>query len=460
MTPKQRYILLVTMVAGFMAPFMSTALNLAITDISTDLACGATSATWVINAYTLSTAMFSLPFGHLADMHGRRRYIIIGTATFAASSLLSAVAPNVYVLIFARVIMSIGTSAFLAGTIPLMLTYFKPEQKGRMLGIAVVATYMGLSLGPFLGGIITVFLSWRAIFLIGTACAVASLIVTCTKIEPDNIDTQTPFDMVGALLYMAGVALFMYGLSEWSSHAFAPILCGIGAVVLVAFVVYEARQENPVVQVRLFKSNPAYGLSNFACLLSFGACFAITYTMAIFLQNVAHLSALVSGVVLVVTPVMQALLSPYSGHLADRIAPQRIAVFGMAIIVASLVVFSFIGMYSPLWAVIIGLLLIGIGNTFFSTPNNTAILSCVDRAHYSEANSTISTMRGLGQSLSIAMVSMVFSMTIGNTVIAQVQTDLLASSIHTIVLICLAIAVVALLVSIISEKNKGKSQDL
>lgn len=125
----------------------------------------------------------------------------------------------------------------------------------------------------------------------------------------------------------------------------------------------------------------------------------------------------------------------------------------MAVIVAGLIVLSFLSEQLPLWVIIIGLVLIGIGSAFFATPNNTAILSCVSREHYSEANSTITTMRGVGQSLSIAMVSMVFSLTVGNAVIAQVEPHAFTGAIHIVLVIGVIISLAAMAVSLVRNRN-------
>lgn len=450
MTPKQRYILVITMVAGFMAPFMSNALSLAITSISSDFSCGATTSTWVINIYTLCTAAFSLPFGHLADRFGRKPFLFAGTALFAAFSLMSMFAPNVYVLIVARAGMSISASAFLAATIPTMLTYFPASQRGRTLGTAVVATYLGIALGPSLGGWITAFAGWRYIFLAGVVCGAVSCGLAVRHVEDDRISQHGSIDRFGMVCFSVALALMMLGLSEFGSHLWARIALGAGMAALIVFVIHETHVESPVVQVRLFAKSRAYGLSNLASLLSFGASFCVIYTMALYLENVRGMDSSLAGLLLMSIPTMQVLFSRYAGKLSDRVPAQRIATCGALVSTASFIVLVAAPPDAPLWVLLIGMVLSGLGNAFFSTPNNNAILSCVDHSHYSEANSTISTMRGVGQSLSIAMVSLVFSFTIGNTVITHTDPAQLVASMHLIFSIALGVSVLAVLASLAS----------
>lgn len=452
-SPKQVPVLIVSLLTAFMAPFMSSALNLCITQISTDFFCGATTVTWVVNAYTLCTAAFSLPFGHLADSFGRRRMLIIGSTVFGASSLASAFAPNVYFLIAMRVVMSIGADIFLVANVPLALTYFSPKMRGRVIGVTITATFLGISLGPVLGGLINSLASWRWIFAICVAISAVVVVICLARVENDNHHDAVSLDMAGNILSVLALLALILGLEECLNYLWARVLIVVGIALLVAFVWHEKDEDHPVIQVRLFVENPAYGLSNLATLLSFGASFSVSYIMSIYLVNITGLDSMTAGLIMVCQPLMQALLATYAGKLSDRIPSYKVASFGMLVIVAGIVVLSFLGLDSSLVHVIIGLMIVGVGIAFFGSSNNNAILSCVDRSHYSEANSTISTMRGIGQSVSMVMVGIVFSLTIGNTVIAQADHVLLVQAVQAVFFVDIVVGIIAAVISMVRSKT-------
>lgn len=454
MTGEQRTVLAVCMLTMFLAPFMSSALNLSITDISHEFQAGATTATWVINAYTIGTAAFSMPFGHLADLYGRRRMLILGTVVFVAASIVSMCAPNIWVLIVARIVMSMGAAIYLAGNVPLMLSYFSPANRGRVLGISVTAVYVGLAAGPVLGGFINEMLGWRWIFVLGIVAAAVSIALAATRIKDDSLRPQAAFDRTGSILFVMAITSFMLGLTEVNNYAWAGLLLAGGAVLLVVFVLFERRVEHPMVQVRLFVGNPTYGFSNLASLLSFGSFFSIGYVMAIYLQNVMGIDSGTAGLIMIILPVGQMAFSAYAGRLSDRHPARIIAFSGMLAIIVGLVILSFVRVGYPLAAIMVGMAIVGVGNAFFGTPNNNAILSCTTSDHYSEANATISTMRGMGQSLSIVLVGFIFSLTVGNTVFRQISPDALAHSISVIMIVSIVIAAAAAACCLVGSKKK------
>lgn len=454
MTGAQRTVLAVCMLTMFLAPFMSSALNLSITDMSHEFGAGATTATWVVNGYTIGTAVFSMPFGRLADLYGRRRMLILGTLVFIASSIVCMCSPNIYVLITARVIMSMGAAIYLAGNVPLMLSYFSPSDRGRVLGISVTAVYLGLALGPVLGGVINEALGWRWIFIMGIVAAAVSVLLAATRLKDDSTQPTSTFDRVGSLLFMASVTGIMFGLTEVNEFGWAWVSLVVGIVLLVVFIVYEMRIESPMVQVRLFAGNKVYGFSNLASLLSFGSFFSVGYVMAIYLQNVMGIDSGIAGLIMIILPVGQMAFSAYAGRLSDRHPARIIAFCGMIAVIVGLAILGFVRVGYPLAAIMLGMGVVGVGNAFFATPNNNAILACTTPAHYSEANATISTMRGMGQSLSIVLVSFIFSLTVGNAVFARIPPEALAHSISVIMSVSAVIAAAAAACCLVGSKKK------
>ncbi|MBQ1343377.1 MAG: MFS transporter [Firmicutes bacterium] len=449
MTARQRGILIVCLIASFFSPFMGAALNLSVTDISSQFNCGATTVTWVVNAYTITLAVSVVPFGHLADVASRRRLMLTGMAAFALISLACALSLNVTMLIAFRVVQAVASAAIFSVNIPLLLDAFPPQQKGRMLGLSVTATYTGLALGPVLGGFLNSVLGWRSIFALGFLLSLGAFWLAYKNVEPDQGRKEAHPDRLGNVLYVLGVSCLMLGLSNWTAGWWSKLLVLLSFAWLALFVRNELQAASPVIQVRLFAQDRAYTLSNLAALLNYGATFAISYSLSIYLQNVKDMPSSLAGVVLICQPLTMAAFSSLAGRLSDRIAPYKLASFGMLVITAGLLYLSWLRPETPLWSIVIALLVIGFGFGFFSSPNTNAVLSCVDKSHYGEANSILGTMRTLGQSSSMVMVLLIFGAYIGNTVISQADPLLLTAAIRRNLQISCLICFVGALISLV-----------
>lgn len=452
MTKGQKTALFVAMVTSFMAPFMSAALNLSVTDISTQFNAPVGISTWVVNAYTLSTAAFSACMGSLADLRGRRKMILVGCIAFAATSALCALSPSIYLLVAFRFLTGISAAVVLAANVPLMLLYFTPQVKGRMLGISVSAVFVGLALGPTLGGVLNDTLGWRAIFVLGIVLSMLAF-AFCLRLKDDSKEASASFDHRGNTLYVIAIMLLMLGLTELTTQQWGPLVLCAGMLVLVVFVLFEWRCERPMLHVRLFAQSRAYGFSNLATMLNFAAVFAVSYTMAIYLQNVKGLDAAVAGLILIAQPLAQVVLAPVSGRLSDRFAPAAIATVGVALCTCSLGMLLTLNADTPLWFIVTALVVLGIGLGAFSAPNNNAILSCVDRSHYSEANATVSTMRGIGQTASLAFASLMLSSSLGSTIFSESDPQVLTAAIAQIMFVCFVLSVLTIAASLVRNKR-------
>ncbi len=441
-TARQKATMAVALVTAYVVPFMTSALNLSVTDISSQLNSGATTVTWVVSVFTLVVAVLSVPFGHLADVTDRRRIFIAGTVIFAATSIASALANSIGLLIAARSLQGVGSAMIFSANIPLLLNAFPSRMRGRILGYSVTATYAGLSTGPVLGGLLNSALGWRSIFAVAFAMSVVSLYLANRFISRSEASEKHEHDIPGNILYIVMVFSLIFGLSSWRDGLWAKLLVLLSIVLLPCFAVWEKRSPYPLVQVRLFALDMGYTLSNLAALLNYGATFALSYTMSLYLQNVKGLSSSAAGLVLISQPLVMTVISPFAGRLSERVAPHKLASAGMAISALGLFLLSTISVDFPLWRIIFALAVIGIGFGFFSSPNTNAVLSCVDKSHYGEANSILGTMRTLGQSVSMVIIIYILGACVGNVVISKAPPETLSDAIRTALVIyafiCLA----------------------
>ena len=439
---QRRGVLAVCLMAAFFSPFMGAALNLSISDISQGFNCGATTVTWVVNAFTLTLAVMCVPFGHLADLVSRRRLMLTGLAGFGLTCLLCALSPNILLLIILRVVQGVFAAILFSSNIPLLLAHFPANQRGRMLGLSVTATYTGLSLGPVVGGWLNSAFSWRSIFALAFVLSVAVFVLALRYIAPDRGRAAYDRDLPGNVMYVLMIAFLMLGLSCWTAGWWSKALVLASLPLFYLFARHELGVAQPVVQVRLFTRDAAYTLSNLAALLNYGATFAISYAMSIFLQNVAGLSSGRAGLLLIAQPLVMACVSPAAGRLSDRVAPYKLASLGMLLTSLGLLLLSLLLPKAVLWQLAACLVLIGLGFGLFSSPNTNAVLACVDKSHYGEANSILGTMRTLGQSSSMVCVMFILGSYVGNVVITQAPPEVLTLAISRVMLtgclVCLA----------------------
>jgi MFS family permease len=171
--------------------------------------------------------------------------------------------------------------------------------------------------------------------------------------------------------------------------------------------------ESPVFEIKLFRHNRLFALSNLAALIHFSGSFAVTFLMSLYLQNIKGLSPQGAGVVLVVQTIVQAIFSPYAGKLSDRIEPGIVAAVGMAVTTIGICAFIFLDEASSLTFILINLTLLGLGIALFSSPNSNALLSSVERKYYGQASGSSSTMRQFGMILSMGIVTLLFNLFIG-----------------------------------------------
>jgi len=444
----KRSVLLVMTVSAFLTPFMSSAVNIALPSVAREFAMDAITLSWVVTAYSLAAALFLLPFGRIADLYGRKRVFAAGTLIFVLGSALVALSPTATLLIACRVLQGLGAAMIFSTGVAILTSTFAAGERGRVLGINVGATYVGLAVGPFLGGLLTANWGWRSIFWCTALLGSAIIALTCWQLRGEWAEARGEhFDLLGSLIYGISLVALMYGFSRLPA-ALGGMLAAGGVLGLTLFIWWEARITSPVLHVSLFRQNPAFAFSNLAALISYTATSAVGLLLSLYLQNVRAMTAQSAGVVLVSQPAIQAALSPLAGRLSDRIEPRRVASLGMALMSLSLIIFMFLTPMTPLWIIIIALALLGLGFALFSSPNVNAVMSCVDRKRYGVASATLATMRVIGQMLSTGVATLVFAIVMGHAQITPETSPLLVRSARVVFTIFAALCLVGIRASL------------
>ncbi len=411
---ERRIALIVATLGAFVTPFMASSFNIAIPSIGKEFSAGAVVLGWLATIYLLASAVFLIPFGKLADIYGRKKVFLAGLFLYAVSSLLCGLASSPQSLMAFRVLQGTGAAAIFGTGVAILTSVFPPQERGRALGINVSSTYLGLSMGPILGGLMTQYLGWRSIFFLNSIIGLTAFAVAFTKLKGEwkGVPGER-FDLPGSILYAVALSGFIYGFSSLPREA-GWLFTSLGLMVLLFFIWWEERGQSPLLNMGLFRKNPAFTFSNLAALINYSATHAVGFLLSLYLQYAKGFLPGKAGMILVAQPLIMAALSPLAGRISDRIEPRILASGGMAVIVVGLLLLSSLGQSSPLEFLFAVLALLGVGFAFFSSPNTNAVMSSVEKKFYGVASATLATMRVTGQVLSMSIATLVISLFLGN----------------------------------------------
>jgi len=415
---EKKVVLIVSLLSAFLLPFTTTSINVALPQMGSDLEADSVLLGWMVTAFMLSAAMFLLPLGRIADIRGRKRIFKIGAWIFAVSSLLIALTSSAWLVIALRALQGFGGAMIFGNGTALLASVYPPHERGRVLGINIGTVYIGQAVGPFLGGVLTQHFGWRSIFVVTALLAVFTAAIMSWKLKSETKAAHPEkFDITGSSLYCVTIFALMYGLSVLPApYGFGILAAGIAG--LIAFVRHQTSILQPIFQVSLFRSNTVFAMSNLAALLNYSATFAVGFLLSLYLQLVKGLSPQETGFILLSQPLVMALSSPLAGKLSDRIEPRLLATAGMVLTCLGLLILASLDAQSSLWLVLAPLLVHGLGFGLFSSPNTNAVMGSVDQKLYGVASGIMSTMRVMGQ-----MLSMSISMLIIANFIGAVQLD-------------------------------------
>ncbi len=420
-TKQQISLIAVVAITAFMGTFLISSINIALPAIGKNFDLDAVSLSWIVTSFLLSTAMFMLPVGRWGDLSGIRRIFKTGVVIFTLSTLLSGFAASGFWLILLRFLQGIGAAFTNTSGSAILVASFPPRFRGRVLGFSVSAVYLGLAFGPFAGGFLTQYLGWRSIFFISAFLGLITTTIAFVFLGKDELlaKTNRKIDLKGTLFYMTGLVLMVYGSARIPAYS-GWLLMGGGILLLVISWNLEQRSAMPVLDTRLITGNRLFAFSNAAALINYSATFAIVFLLSLYLQKVRGLNPRDAGTILIAQPVVMALLSPVAGRLSDRIQPRYLASLGMTLCTMGLVAFALLSETTPLWLIIIILCIVGLGFALFSSPNMNTIMSSVDKTQYGIASGTASTMRVIGQIISMTIVALFFAALFGKSTMEAV----------------------------------------
>jgi len=448
MTQKER-LLISLLLASFLTSFSSSSINVALPMIGRELSINSVTLSWISTSYLLATSVLLLPLGRISDILGRKKIYLLGIIIFSLGSLFTIFSKSITFLLSSRVMQGIGASMIYATNTAILTTLY-PEEKGKFLGLNVTAVYLGLSMGPVLSGVLIQNFPWKSIFFVSFILGIITFTLSITK---DDEKTQKgSIDFLGTFIYAISTILFLYGISRITDKIGVTFIL-LGILGIISFFYREGRVKDPVFDVKLFSKNRLFLFSNISALINYGSTSAISFLMSLYLQYIKNLPPQTTGIILLLQPMFQALFSPFAGRLSDRKDPGKIASVGMGIISLMLFSLSFIDNNTSIYIIIFALSILGFGFALFSSPNTNAIMSSVDKNSYGIASSTLATMRVIGQTLSMAIVTSIFSIILKGEPIHSESLSKFLLSTRTSFYIFTVLCIIGTFTSLIRNKS-------
>lgn len=394
---------------------MGSAVNIALPAIGKSFNLDVIALGWVATAFILSAAVFMVPFGRLADIHGRKKIFLAGMLLFVIASVLCGLSSSGVLLIIARSIQGLACAMIFGTSMAILTEIFPPQERGKAIGIITASVYLGISVGPVVGGIITQHFGWRGIFWLSAILGTVAVLMSFMFLKGEWREAKSEsFDLLGSVIYASAAVLSLYGftlLPDWRGYLWA----GTGLILFVVFAVLESKLKFPVFNINLLLKNRVFAFSCLAALINYSATFGIGFLLSLYLQYAKGMEPKQAGLILLAQPVVMTIISPFAGKLSDRTEAGRVASIGMALVAVALFLLAFLTPETKIWQIITVLLLLGTGFGLFSSPNTNAIMGSVEKKYLGIASSVLGTMRLFGQMASMGIIMLVLSVIVGKS---------------------------------------------
>ena len=392
---------------SFMAALDGSVVNTILPVIRTALGSDVATIEWTVTIYLLVVSGLLLSFGRLGDLRGHRSVYLWGFGIFVLGSALCGAAPTAGALIAARGLQAVG-GAMIASNSPAILTgNFPASERGRALGATATMTYLGLTVGPSLGGWLTQSFGWRSVFYINVPVGTLALILSLIFVPRDaSAETVRKFDLPGALTFMAGLVALLLGLNQGAEWGWAslPTLGSIALafVLLGVFLWLETRSPAPMLDLSLFRI-PLFSASAINAIFNYICLYTITFLVPFYLIQGRGLNPAQAGLLMTAQPILMAISAPISGALSDRIGSRAPGMIGMSLLALGLLGLSRLTLESSFWLVAAGLAVCGLGTGIFISPNNSALMGSAPKHRQGIASGILASARSVGMVLGVGL---------------------------------------------------------
>ncbi|WP_010234132.1 MFS transporter [Clostridium arbusti] len=408
---KNRWLILLTVVLmTFMCCLDTSIVNVALPVMSKKLNVTMGSIEWVITSYLIIISAMILIFGRLGDIKGKTKIFKFGIALFTIGSFLCGMTNSLLVLVLARIIQGVGAAATMSNSQGIITHVFPVNERGRALGISGTFVALGTMVGPPIGGIIVSAFSWEYIFLINVPIGVMTFIISMKIFPRANNILKEKLDARGSILFIIGIVSLFGSLVQGQNIGYKHPIIIIGFIIaiisLVSFIIMEKVVKIPLLELNIFKNN-LFSLSIFCGFVSFIAISAVTIILPFYLQDVLKLSPAITGIFMMISPLILAVVSPVSGYLSDKIGSEFLTFLGLILMSIGFVFMATLNENSSLLIVAAFIAIMTVGNGMFQSPNNSLVMSTVAKNKLGIAGSVNALVRNLGMVLGVSLSTLI-----------------------------------------------------
>lgn len=404
---KSRWLILFTVVCmTFMCCLDSSIVNVALPVMADKLSVTMASIEWVVTSYLIVISATILIFGRLGDMKGKTNVFRFGIILFTFGSLMCGLSGSLPLLVLSRVVQAIGAAATMSTSQGIITQVFPNNERGRALGISGAFVALGIMVGPPLGGFIVSALSWKYIFLINVPIGIITFFMSYKNFPKAIRNKSERLDYKGAVLFTLAVIILFGAINRGQEYGYTKpiiILALITSLVfLFAFIFIEKRVEMPLLQLEIFE-NKLFSISVFCAFISFVAISCSNIIQPFYLQDVLKLTPAVTGIFMMVYPLILTIVAPISGYLSDKIGSEFLTFIGLIFTSIGLFLMSTLNEHSTLWVMSMFIAIMSVGNGLFQSPNNSLVMSTVPRNKLGIAGSINALVRNLGMVFGISL---------------------------------------------------------
>lgn len=451
----ETYVILISFITSFFGVFLSNGIIIGVPAIASDFAMNNIIQNWIPTIFFLVMAVFTVPAGQISGKFGVKKSLLIGIIIFLIGSIGAVISFSTESFLIFRIVQGMGVAFVNVSAMAMIVSAVNPKNRGKALGFTITGVYLATSSSPVISGFLVYNFGWRSIFYFVIPFLVLCIILLVLKIPQEwKTYEKDKIDFVGSIFYGIGILLFIYGFTNLINTT-GLIATAIGIILLVIFTAWELRVKSPVFNMKLFK-NTKFTSSNIAALCSYLAIMVVTTILNYHFQYVRGWDAQMSGLILIITPMIMALLAPNSGKLSDKIHPQKLAALGMLITTFALVILVFLDASMPIYMVVVAMVLQGIGMGLFSSPNTNAIMSSVPPKDAPTASASQATMRTIGQTMSLGLLTLIFAWVMGSLPLSTEYAGLIVQSSQFICIISSIACIISIFASLIGIKSRDE----
>lgn len=407
----KKYVLLVSIIVSFLVPYTSSSINIALPEIGRAFLLNSIFLGWITSSYLLVTGIFLIPFGKIADIYGKKKIITYGIIIFTLGSFLSALAPSGDILLISRIIQSMGSAMIFGNVYSLIASVFPEKSQGKALSLSVGTAYVGLSIGPVLGGFLTEFFGWRSIFIFSIPFGIAALIAIF-KLNGEWIEAaDDKFSISSTSVLGLSLIGIIYGFSEITTMiGIIALIAGILGVIL--FIWLQTEVKNPLINPALL-FNRAFVINNVTSIINYGPGMFTIFLLTLYLQSIRGLTPNETGLLLCVQSVFIAIFSILTGKLLDSLKSRYIAAIGMALTAVGLTVLVFLGETTSFELIVMALAILGSGYGLSAASSTQIAVEYVEKKFYGVSSATLNTTRVVGQLMGMGVTLAVLNIFMG-----------------------------------------------